>query len=440
MLERLLALFRRTPTSSKSKSASQSSKPLSDGFGDSLDRRLAGMRPEETILAGSLQLVGLDDVKLSLGALWDRVAGQVQRISQEEIRARLSERDVFRAYNGHTFLICFSGSDKASAEVTAAAISSAIRERIGAEIPIIAGRISVSATTAAVTSGELQDATDVAGRLLALLQQVRGDMQRTAAKQRSLMLQNSRVQFLPAISPSKSRIVFNTCALSAGFSFPSLSTFRAMAEPEQYAETLSQLDMMLLVSAVEALHHSSKQRGCCPVLVPVRLDSLRSHSFRDEYMKLLNAIPEKYGRFMLVEITGLSTAEDGLDVLFIAPELQRYVKRLLIEVGLEAAETLDPSELSVWGVSTSLAGWTSTDPRLPGRLRRYVQWAARKRLSTVGHGVNSLGLALQAQKAGFSAIDGPAVHPVATHPKPSFSVAPLDRAGTGISVPHRKEL
>jgi hypothetical protein len=440
MLERLLALLRGTPVpvNMPGDVKRPSAVPPSD-FDRLLDQRLVHSLPNKTLLAGSLQLIGLDDVKRSLGGLWDRVAGQILRISQEEIGARLSERDVFRVHDGHTFLICFGASDERAAAQTTHEISIGIRERVAAEIPATAGRISVSAATASLRPEDFLSAVDISARLLTVLQRVRDDMKRTANEHRSKIIQNFSTHYFPAISPTKRRIVFNTCVASVALALPSLATFRAMAEPEQYQETLSRLDLTLLVSAVEALHLSSKQRGCCPLLVPVHLESLRESPDRDAFIKLLSAIPERYSRFLLLEITGATTAADCLDLLFIAPELQSRVKRLVLEVGLELVETLALSQVPIWGVSTSLHGRTSIEPELPTLLRRYVRWAAGAGLSTIGHGANSLGLALLAQKAGFHAIDGPGVYPSSSQPKPSFPVAPLDRGSAIVSAMQRRE-
>jgi hypothetical protein len=288
-----------------------------------------------------------------------------------------------------------------------------------------------------VNSEDFVDALDVSARLLEILRKVRDDMERTAKEHRSKVIRSFNAHYFPAISPTKGRIVFNTCAANVAFAFPSLATFRAMAEPAQYRETLFRLDLKLLVSAVEALHLSSKQRGCCPLLVPVHLESLRDRGARDEFFRLLAAIPEKYGRFILLEITGATTAADCLDLMFIAPELRQRVNRLVLEIGLELVEALALDRIPIWGISTSLQGRTSIERELPTLLRRYVRWAGEAGLTTIGHGANSLGLALLAQKAGFHAIDGPAVYASSSQPKPSFPVAPLDRGSAVVPAKHR---
>ncbi|GGF33779.1 hypothetical protein GCM10011321_26140 [Youhaiella tibetensis] len=441
MLERLLALLRGPsgPVDTRHESQGPSASPPKD-FDRLLDLRLSSPNADDkAVLAGSLQLIGLDDVKLSLGGRWEHVADQIHQISLEEISARLSERDAFRSYNRHTFLVCFGSSDERAAARLTREISTAIRERIAADIPATDGLISVSAATAVVKAADFLDAVDISARLVALLQNVRDDIKRVAKDHRSKVIQTFNAQYLPAVSPSKRRIVFNTCAANVALAFPSLSTFRAMADPEQYQETLCRLDHTLLVSAVQALHLSSKHRGCCPLLVPVHLDSLRDRPARHEFVKLLDAIPEAYSRFILLEITGATTAADCLELVFIAPELQRRVKRLVLEVGLELVDSLALGRIPVWGVSTSLYGRTSIDPELPALLRRYVQWAAGEGLATIGHGANSLGLALLAQKAGFHAVDGPAVYPASALPKPPLLVAPLDRGTAAVTTTHRKE-
>jgi GGDEF domain-containing protein len=438
MLERLLALLRgpseRLDEGSDNPCA-RSSTP--QDFDRSLDQKLVVPSAGSAVLAGSLQLIGLDDVKIRLGGLWDRVADQILAISEEEISARLSEGDGFRRYNGHTFLICFAGSDQRAAEILAHEVSAAIRKRIAVDIPATGGLVSVAATTALVSTADFQDAVDIEARLLSLLEKVREDIKMTSRDHRSKVIQNFTAHYFPAISPTKHRIIFNTCTANVALALPSLATFRAMADSEQYQETLCRLDHTLLVSAVEALHRSSKQRGCCPLLIPVHLDSLRDRRARAEFVKLLAAIPETYRRFILLEITGATTAADCVDLAFIAPELQNRVKRLVLEVALDLVGCLAPDR-AIWGVSVSLHGRTSIEPELPALLSRYVHWATGEGLVTIGHGANSLGLALLAQKAGFHAIDGPAVYPSSSLPKPSSQVARLDRSSVSVSTVHRR--
>src|SRR4051812_12030742 len=131
MLRRLLALLR--PTRSRNDVGQEIRTTTSveeNNFDLSLVERLCEPSAENAILAGSLQLIGLDDVRDGLGTVWNHVADRVNRMSQEEIRARLSERDTFRICNNHTYLICFSDGDERLAARTAAEISAGIRKRI----------------------------------------------------------------------------------------------------------------------------------------------------------------------------------------------------------------------------------------------------------------------------------------------------------------------
>src|SRR5690606_8364581 len=61
------------------------------------------------LVAGSLELLGLDDVRQALGDEWDSVAGLVNEMAEVEFRAAIDPEDVCFAFGEASFLICFNG-------------------------------------------------------------------------------------------------------------------------------------------------------------------------------------------------------------------------------------------------------------------------------------------------------------------------------------------
>lgn len=115
------------------------------------------------VVAGKLQLVGLDRVRDHLGARWESVAERVFATAESVIRHKMDRRDTLsRGEDG--FLVCFAGLNAQEAAVKAATLSEEITRRLVGEIAESAAR-AVSFTAEIPVPAEV-DGTEAITRLL----------------------------------------------------------------------------------------------------------------------------------------------------------------------------------------------------------------------------------------------------------------------------------
>jgi hypothetical protein len=111
-----------------------------------------GTDESKTIVAGSLELVGLDDVRRALADSWPAIAERVYDVAEEELQRHLDPLDIFRRHGNAAYLIHFDSLDKQAAELKAQSIAANLRNVLAKKIPEVANAISVRHFVAGVAA------------------------------------------------------------------------------------------------------------------------------------------------------------------------------------------------------------------------------------------------------------------------------------------------
>ena len=93
----------------------------------------AGAFPFKVLVAGKIKMIGLEEVKQSLGARWEAVAARAMDSAEHVIRRHCGTRDTFSRTSDGGFLICFADASEEEATFRAAALGREIRARLVGE-------------------------------------------------------------------------------------------------------------------------------------------------------------------------------------------------------------------------------------------------------------------------------------------------------------------
>lgn len=391
------------------------------------------------LVAGSLELVGLNDVREAMGDRWHALGSRAEEIAEAELRLLLDDTDFYRPYGDTSFLVCFSNLDKPAADRKARQIGARIKARLVQQIPEIAATISVDHFVAAVDRTALRQGGElpIADRLLGTLEKMREEAQVTARQFRTSLLRDFQILFAPVWHTSKHMVILNRCLLDMTSGCTTLGQFQALADPLQLSQTLAELDFSLLTKSLEALHHMLRAGRGSAVLVPVTFRTIDDVGSLQEYVRLLSLIPDSYRKFVIIEINGIPTTAYAQRVGELITILAPFTKGLALEVGLDEPRTAALLAQNPWALSVNLLGASSTDPQIASRLRKFTSLVTSTPTQTFAHGANSIGLALAALEAGFNYLDGPAIHPTTREPKPLSPLNPLPSASPPSRVAKR---
>jgi hypothetical protein len=132
-----------------------------------------------------------------------------------------------------------------------------------------------------------------------------------------------------------------------------------------------------------------------------------------------------------VEIGAVPVSHPASSLLQIAGLLGNYVKYVAIELVLDDPRIGAIVSGNPWAISLNLSGMKSSNPRLPFQLKQFTNAANAAAVNTMARGANSIGLALAATEAGFTYLDGSAIHLPFREPRPPVKLRPLPRTSTG---------
>jgi GGDEF domain-containing protein len=399
------------------------------------DTRLAELHASKAaagsaLVAGSLEIVGLDDVRSAMGIRWPQVSAEILALAESEIDALLGADDFFRRHGEATFVLCFARLDVTQAKARAEAIADQLKQTISARYPDFTGSLRVEPFVAEIAEPDFSrpGAAGLVEGLRQSLAEMRREAEQAARRYRASLVNNFNLAFAPAIHARSRVTIYNRAILETSAGCTTLAQFQALADPEQITEALAELDYLALTKSLAALHKALKNRGGVIILVPVNYRTLAVRESQDEYARLLDMLPPAYKRLIGLEIIGLPQHAPREEVVEIVERLRPHVKWIAFEVpSLEGRSAILGIE-GIWALSCNLSGANSVDPRLAQRLREFVGIAAASRLSTLAHGANSIGAALAACDAGFTCVDGPAIQASSDTPRIATTPGPQLRS------------
>lgn len=422
------ALLLRRPTQSHALGAAgpldepASSSPINDALSQVIRQR----QDAPSVMAGSLELVGLDEIKDALGKRWEGLAARAAELAEQGIRRRLGDADVLQVLSDTEFSICFAKLGREAAVERAKQISREIKQEIFAELPEFSSSVSVKQYVAEIELKNLDgDTGSLADRLVLTLRRMRLEADRAILNYRRLLLKDFQILFAPVWEPEKAVVDLNRCVLDLSLGCTTLSQFQAIADPDQMVDTLADMDCLALTRALEVLHRYGRASKVASLLVPVGYQTLARNATRREYLKLLTSLPEVYMPFVKLEVTNVPSRPnvDHLNDLLFTVSAIRPGLTLQVGGGANYLSGLDPTPL--WGLSCNLSMGQMRDASLKSVPPAFWDFARTNGLRTLAHSANTIGLALAAIDCGFDYVSGTAIHLSQDTPRTPSRLQPL---------------
>lgn len=378
---------------------------------------------QKSVLAGSIELLGLDDVKRELGERWDRVGAQIQDIAKSEIKRYLSENDYFKPHGDTRFVICFSTLDRKHATHRATLISRAIKARLLEDLPEIEEQTGVNRFVTEVDPKDIATGShSLVDRLAATLEKMQCEVEMVAATQRRLILKDFQLLFSPIWHIGKQITSYNRAVVDKSLISRALAKVQALGDEMQVRKTIAEIDCMTLARAIERLHRAQRTDRSTALLVPVTFGTFLSSVTSKDYFRLLASVPVPYRDKIILEIGEIEQNITIKQVHALTTRLRNHVDKISIEIALGSALLPMFSPGDVYALGCSLAGCGERDRPA---LQAFVKLANEAHAVTFAHSANTLGLAMAAIDAGFAHVDGPAVHLNTTDPRPALRLKPM---------------
>lgn len=375
-----------------------------------------GASGRRTFLAASVQLVGLEEIRRTLGERWSSVAGIAKRVAEETIREFLGEQDTFERQSEESFIVCFAGADKDQATAKTREIVDAIRGRLDREAPDHG--LTLDHTVAELEWGTRHESGESLISVIAdQLRQIRGEADAASKAWRRELLKNAIVMYSPIWNSEKGIVALYRCLLDEETGRQVLRRFGAISGPDEVRAAAADLDFLMVGRAMQALHSLLSDAGTAQLVIPVNFNVLNDRNSREAYLKLCRDIPDAYRPHLLFELHSTPVGTPSSRILEISLALKQYSYGVIVEIPLSLARLRDLAASSIHGVSINAKALGGTIGDSAARLGRLAASARVLNLKSFVYAVDTLGYADAVLKTQVDFVEGRAIAPCLPGPK-----------------------
>lgn len=306
---------------------------------------LKGDKGAPSLVAGKLQLVGLEDVRKSLGDKWPAIAERAFAIAEKTIQRHLRPGDIFRKSTEDGFLVLFSQLSETEAQFKARAIADEIRERLTGEVPDLAdARIASFASTVDVEEEEAGSEEEIIASIERRLKEQR---ERVEAESKETMRTGLRtLKILTASATAESGKI-------APITFVRLPQKLKTASDALLALGLGAYELetetFLLAGAGERVLGGLTQSVGELIVTPVRLGTLSQPRQSEAWLGVARALGDAAKRQIVVEIRDITRDVAQSRLTDLVMRMSTLFKSIAFEL-----PTVDPAFISVLPPSTRI--------------------------------------------------------------------------------------
>ena len=346
------------------------------------------------VVAGRLQLVGLDEIKAKLGERWQSHAKKVYDIAERVIERRISAQDVFSRDEKNNFVICFSSLKEEEAAFKAKSIAEEIRAKVLGHddddedwraICDEASAISSDAYEIEVSPEEIEESEDVLDLLLGGLEKAASRARNAEATTLAQICKNCAIELRPVVGRARGASSLAFCEFDGetGQRVQSLLGGRPLS-----SELAAELDNLMCAKAAELLFAQPSQ-GPGVLIVSVSFSTLDSKRSLERYRRLCGSLTDAVKANVVFNVCKIPPDFLPAKVVFTVNNLRPYCRAIMVQLSSPELGNIDPAALQVPLLSCAYADLHQSLQENPKRLSALIEKLKRTKAKLLVHGVAS---------------------------------------------------
>ncbi len=346
------------------------------------------------VVAGRLQLVGLDEIKAKLGERWQSHAKTVYDIAERVIERRISAQDVFSRDEKNNFVICFASLKEEEAAFKAKSIAEEIRAKVLGHddddedwqaICDEASAISSDAYEIEVSPEEIEESEDVLDLLLGGLEKAASRARNAEATTLAQICKNCAIELRPVVGRARGASSLAFCEFDGetGQRVQSLLGGRPLS-----SELAAELDNLMFAKAAEALF-AQPAEGASVLIVSVSFSTLDNKRSLERYRRLCTSLTDAAKANVVFNVGKIPPDFLPAKIVFTVNNLRPYCRAIMVQLSSPELGNIDPAALQVPLLSCAYADLHQTLQENPKRLSVLIEKLKRTKAKLLVHGVAS---------------------------------------------------
>ncbi|MBM3569619.1 MAG: sel1 repeat family protein [Alphaproteobacteria bacterium] len=360
----------------------------------------------ETLNAGSVQMIGLEEVKANLGPRWPELRDRIHRVAEPAIEHHLGAEDLYLRTGEDQYVLLFGVAMREESEQTARAIAHEIEARIAELLP---AKCEVSVRGVAVQIDPGQGGGALA-TFEALAKTLAGAMRKAEDQSRALfrkLAPGLKIAYWPLANAKKRQVGIYDAHLTreAG------RAARAAAGESNGGVFEAELDSLAIEQVAKALAAAGGLRAKAVAMVAAHFSTLSDRQHRERYFKALRLLPKQAKRRLLIHVMDApeNVPQSRLFQIFnaLSPFCVGFVCR--VPLGPSAIERISGVRLRGLALDgVGIEGFTRAQIEALAGLNRRLKG---KKLRVLFLGARNADVATAARKTGTEYVGGPGVFP-----------------------------
>ncbi|MEH6527722.1 MAG: hypothetical protein V7723_16765 [Sneathiella sp.] len=371
----------------------------------------------ENLITGSIQIIGLDDVKAQYADQWGSIAKSVRKITEAFLSRKLGKSDVFVPLDDGRFALLFAGINRDEALEKSTLIASELVSKLFGELP---GGDLIS-VEAAMLEIEDFDGLERIKDLDDLIRCFRTAIDKTQDKQTKEFRQRKpliNVRFRPLINRRKNFVAMNEAVVFHEIDGKNVAI---TSHDPVYTGTpalRAELDFLVLREAGKTLEHLGDIGNKPTILLSVHSETLADSFWRGKYARILSSLPDYTCRHLLLNVQGTVTGTPNSRYRQIFTSLRSMVLGFTFEVNPEWSEFEAIKGLPIHALSVS--GHDISETKQIENLFKLVKLSGKK---CIWRSIASDELARAAFTMSVDYVSGPIFGNVQEEPSKPFSLS-----------------
>ena len=385
-----------------------------DGFKSSMiDFCRTNRMAADALMAGNVEMLGLENLKEKFGPNWTKVRGKVHLLTETIIKKIITPNDVYVLANAEQFIVLFGKDDKATANMKARQIAKEVNRRLHGSGPDSGlDGVTVKSMVFEIPRDEPEKLTSVKA-LTETVEETRQKKQAEETEAFEKVRDTIKLVYWPVTNIRKRLVSMYRAELSIPDDMM----------PDAGSETGAlecAMDIAALQLAQAMLKETPKAKPL--LLLPLHMDSLTNKQFREAIISELKLLPEWVERRLFLYIKGLDDDVPQTvlhnNFAYISPFCAGFVGGF--SRSFKRAEHLQGAGLVGTGCSADDA--TKITPALVDELSGFVVSNTAGRNRTFLFCAPDLDTATTARKVHCDYMDGPGVAPALNAFGPVFKI------------------
>ena len=345
------------------------------------------------VVAGRLQMVGLDEIKAKLGERWQSHAKKVFDIAERVIERRISAQDVFSRDEKNNFVICFASLKEEEAAFKAKSIAEEIRSKVLGHdddedwqaFCDEASAISSEAYEIEVSPEEIEESEDVLDLLLGGLEKAASRARNAEATTLAQICKSCAIELRPVVGRARGASSLAFCEFDGetGLRVRNLLGGRPLS-----SELAAELDNLMFAKAAEALF-AQPAEGASVLIVSVSFSTLDNKRSLERYRRLCTSLTDAAKANVVFNVGKVPPDFLPAKVVFTVNNLRPYCRAIMVQLSSPELGNIDPAALQVPLLSCAYADLHQTLQENPKRLSALIEKLKRTKAKLLVHGVAS---------------------------------------------------